>query len=182
MNVKELEKMRHEILVQILDDLTEDFFAANLSEKEKEEDVEVLRVIFDDMGYETGLDAMGEYAFLPIHTTEDEVQYFSSAIIIADTIEKQNLPKLYEAMSILNFYMQCGAYCIDKDKQVLAYKLTTPLPIGLSKEDLYQQVNICMGNSVAVTDQYCDLILRVNEGSLDIPDMLNELGIYEENS
>ena len=58
--------------------------------------------------------------------------------------------------------------------------MTTPLPIGLSKDALYEQVNICMGNSVAVTDQYCDLVLRVNAGVLDIPDMLKEMGIYEE--
>lgn len=180
MNIKELEKIRHEILKQIKDEMTAEFFAVHLNKKEKEEDAEILRVLFDELGYETEEGALGEFAFLPVYSEEEKVQYFSSAIIIADTIVEQNLSKLYEAMSTINFYIQCGAFCIDKDKQILAYKMTTPLPIGLSKDALYEQVNICMGNSVAVTDQYCDLVLRVNAGVLDIPDMLKEMGIYEE--
>lgn len=174
---KEKVEERHEILERIKDEMTEEFFAAHLSAPDDENDVEVLRVLFEDMGFDNEDGAIGEFLFAPFKSEEDEVQYFISAVTVADDLNPKQLPLLYKAMSILNFYMPCGSFSIDSTEKILAFKLATPLPIELAGDGLYDQVNICMGNAVAVTDQFCDLLLRIDAGELDIDGMKEELGL-----
>lgn len=168
---------RHDILQKICDEMNEELFAAKLYEEEGDNKLEILRILFDDIGFDNEDGVVGEFLFLPLVSEEDEVQYFTAAMTIADVIPQENLSKLYEAIAVLNFYIPCGAFSIDKNKQVLAYKMTNPIPIALTGDALYEQVNVSMGNAVAITDQYCDLILRVNAGELEVEDMLEEIGV-----
>ena len=177
MSKQKLMDERHEILKQVYEDLTDELYAATLDEKKSEDDVEILRVMFDDIGFDVEEGAIGEFLFMPLISEEDEVQYFTSVITIANVAVEENRPKLYEALSIINYVVPCGAFVYDRDNVLLAYKLTTPISMDLHGEDLSKQVNICMGNAVAITDKYCDLLLRINSGEIDIDHVIEQVNV-----
>ena len=60
---------------------------------------------------------------------------------------------------------------------VLMYKLVTPMPVALTKEALREEVDICMGNAIAVCDRYADLLLKVLDGEMDKDAVMEAMGM-----
>ena len=52
----------------------------------------------------------------------------------------------------------------------MLYRLTVPLPAGLGKDQLYDEMNIVLTNALVSADMYMDLLLKVNEGEDISPD------------
>ena len=177
MTMKTINESRHEVLNKILAELEEQMLAAQLSDAQDEESVEVLRVVFDEMGFDSEDGAIGEFFFMPVGGEEDSVQHFVASVTVADDIKEENKGKLYEALAIINNYLPCGAFVLDGKRSILSYRLTVPLPMGLSADQLYEEVNIVMGNAVAITDQYTDLLLKVNFDGMEVDEVLEALGI-----
>ena len=48
----------------------------------------------------------------------------------------------------------------------------TPLSVDLAGEELMNQINLCMGNAVAVADQYADVVIGVMDGSKTYDEIL----------
>ena len=57
------------------------------------------------------------------------------------------------------------------------YKLVTPMPVALTKEALREEVDICMGNAIAVCDRYADLLLKVLDGAMDKDAVMEAMGM-----
>ena len=170
MDKKQIMNERHAALEAVEGSLQEELIAARLDTPEDGDGTEVLTVIFAELGLD-GDGAVGELFFLPVASDEDEVQHFATIINLADEIDKEQLPALYEAISYLNFRLPCGCYVLDADAGILAYKLTVPLPIDLAGEELIRAINICSGNAVAAADQHMDLLLRMLDGEATIDDV-----------
>ncbi|MBQ7583223.1 MAG: hypothetical protein IJT24_01315 [Lachnospiraceae bacterium] len=161
---------RHEALEGLEASLQEELIAARLEAPDEEKGVEVLTVIFPELGLD-GDGAVGELFFLPLRSDEDSVQHFSTVITIADTIGEECLNELYEAVSFINFRLPCGCYAFDRESGLLAYRLTVPLSVELSPEELLRDMNICSGNAVAAADLHMDLLLRVIDGEASMEDV-----------
>ena len=124
-------------------------------------------MVFDEIGLdEEG--AAGEFYFLPLPETDDEVevQHFAAAITVLDDIDEKYLPALFEAMSYINFALPCGAYSIDKDKSFCAFRMTVPLKIDMPGDELYDEMNIVMGNAVTIVDVHMDILRKVGAGEM----------------
>ena len=172
-------KERKEQLKVIRDQLQEELIAAELRESE-DEGPDVLMVIFDELGFMNDDGAVGEFFFQPIGSEEDSVQHFVSTIILAGDPDMTNAAGLYQTISVLNGYLPCGCFCLDRNSSFLLYKLVTPLPMSLSGDALSEEINICMGNAVAVTDQYADFVLGVMEGRMTPEEVMDQIAGEEE--
>ena len=51
------------------------------------------------------------------------------------------------------------------------------MPVALTKEALREEVDICMGNAIAVCDRYADLLLKVLDGEMDKDAVMEALGM-----
>ena len=149
----------------IRDELQADLIAAEIRKPEAEEP-EILMAVFDEMGFLNDDGAVGEFYFQPLRTEEDEVQHFVCNITLAGHPDLTHAADLFETITCLNCYLPCGCFCMDKDLNFLMYKLITPFSIKLSGDELREEMNLCMGNAVAVTDQFADLVLAVLEGRM----------------
>lgn len=170
MDINEVMNERHTALEAVEGMLQEELVAARLNEPDDENGVEVLTVIFPELGLD-GDSAIAELFFLPIVSKDAQVQHFSTVITIADDLEKEQFPALYEAISYINFRLLCGAYALDEESGSLVFKLSVPMPIDLQEDDLIREINICSGNAVAVLDQHIDLVLRIVDGEAGMEDV-----------
>ncbi|MCR4656376.1 MAG: hypothetical protein K5770_09140 [Lachnospiraceae bacterium] len=175
MKKDDLNKRRHELLLRLEDSLKEDLIPAMTGEPDEETGIEILNVIFDDMGFD-GEEVLGEFFFTPVTSDEDTVQHFSAVLTLRDEIGEEHLPELFEAMSYVNFSLPCGCYCVDGEKQFLTYKLTVPISTEASDEVLFEEMNVCMGNALASADLYMDLLIKILDGQATVSHILESLG------
>ncbi len=177
MDKERIIKARHDVMMQVEAEFQEELIPALITEVGENKETDVLRVIFDEMGFDNEDGATGEFFFAPLGSEEDTVAHFVSSITIADDISGDHLGELYAAMAGLNCYLPCGSFGVTRGGSILLYKLVIPLPVELTGEALKNQVDICMGNAVAVCDQYADLLLKVLAGEMDREGMFEALGL-----
>ena len=160
MDIGTIIQERHELLERLRDSLQEELVISEIREAENEGEPEVLRVVFDQLGQDNEEGVLGEFFFLPPGSGEDQVQHFSAVLTIADDIDRDRLSGLYEAMSQINYKIPCGSFCIDPEGEFLIYRLTTPLSARMNKDELFDQMNICMTNALISADMYIDILLK----------------------
>ncbi len=170
MDRKTIMNERHSALEALEGLLQEELIAAKLNAAGDAGGVEVLTVIFPELGLD-GDGAVGELFFLPVLSEDAAVQHFNTVITIAGDIDEEQLPLLYEAISYINFRLPCGAFALDRETLSLVFKLSVPLPIDLKGDDLLKEMNICSGNAVAVADRHMDILLRMTEGEAGMEDV-----------
>ncbi len=168
MDIKELIKEREELLNRLKEELNGELIASDIRKAQKKEEPDILRVIFDDMGMEGTEQVLGEYFFLPFSGDEPSAHHFMAVLTIADDLENAPMEALFEAMSYINSVLPCGAYNIDREKKFLTFKMTLPVSVDLETEDIYREMNLMMGNSLALVDVHMDLLLKLIDGDIDI--------------
>ena len=173
-DIKKRNEERRAILDRIVGDLQENLIAAMIREPESDEETPIISVIFDGLGMEHD-EVFGEFYFLPFPDEDVDFQHFSAVITIADEIKEEHLSELFEAMSYINFVLPGGSFCIDSEKQFLAFRLNVPLPADMDNEELYHEINIVMGNAVALTDIYMDQLLKIMDGEKSVEELKKEL-------
>ncbi len=176
MDIKKINKERHEILESIGEDLEKEMVASVMRKAtEDKESPEILTVDFDELGL--GHDSvLGEFYFYPVGSEEDTVSFFASVLTVADELSEENLSNVYEAISILNFHMLSGAFGVSQDHRFLAYKQCVAYSLDMDKESLRKHVDLTMGNAVSIVDQWADMVLRISEGEGTVDDILDALG------
>ena len=172
--IDEKMKERHDLLVRMRDSLQEELIACDVGIPEQENAPEILNVILDVLnGGDRDEGAIGEFFFEPIQSEADEIQRFTAAITIMDQLPEEHLGEMYEAMSYINCQLPCGCYFIDRNKTFLAYRLTVPMPMELSGDALYDEMNACISNAVTAADLYMDLLIRLAEGRITVPEIID---------
>lgn len=173
MDIEKLKQERHEMLVRMQDSLQEELVACAIREPEAEGEPEILTVVLDGIGETGELEGgIGEFFFVPPSSEDDTVQHFCAVLTLMDDLPKENLPALFEAMSYINFRLPCGNYCIGKDTSLLSYRLSTPIPMSLSGEPLFEQINVSMANAMTAADLYADDLIRLLSGEKTLQDVI----------
>ena len=174
--IEEKMQERHDLLIRMRDSLQEELVACEVGIPEEEGAPEVLNVILDVLsGGESDEGAIGEFYFDRILSGEEEIQRFTGAVTIMDIIPEEHLAELYEAMSYINFRLPGGCYSIDKDKTFLAFRLTTPFPMELSGDALYDQMNVCVSNTISIADLFMEPLIRLALGKITVADIISML-------
>ena len=174
MDIMQIEKMRNELLDRMAEDFKEAYIAAGVAEPETAGAPRIVRTILDEIG-SIGDDAIGEYYFTPFQE-DDEVQFFNALITMTEEIPRERLPQLFEVMSYINFSIPSGSFAIDRDLQFFSYRLTIPMPVDFSGEQVYELMNIAAGNSAAIVDAYMGVFMDVAEGRMSVEEVLDLLG------
>lgn len=171
MDRSKLKLQREKLLKKANEELTGEMIPSMFKDKEESgiEDGE-LAILFDEMGLHED-EAFGEFFFSPIVTDEDEVQYFNCLIVLTEEIDKEKLPVLYEALAYINFYIPYGSFGIDADNESIVYRYTQALPIKMKDDDLYEQIQIAMGNAITMADSNINTILSLEDGTMDLEDV-----------
>ena len=177
LDIEKIKKERHEILERISEDLKEALVASVIRVPEEIENApEILTVHFDEIGVSHD-DVFGEFFFHNISSDENVTGIFNGLITLDDGLQKEQLPKLYEALTVLNYYMRNGAFGISADGRQLAYRVCLPYPLSMEKEALFDLVNTAIGNAYVNLDEWVDIVLRISEGECDIESITSALGL-----
>lgn len=176
MDLGKIKEERHELLTRMRDSFQEELIACEIREPENENEPEILTVVLDGIG-ETGdmEGGIGEFFFVPPSSENDTVQHFCAVLSLLDDPDREYLPQLFEAMSYINFKLPCGSYSVDRDASLLCYRLTSPIPIGLSGEGLFEQMNATMANALTVADLYADMLIKIAGGEKELQDVIGSL-------
>ena len=86
------------------------------------------------------------------------------------------VPALFEAASYINFKIPGGSFMVDYTHTFLCFRLSVPMPIALSGDALFEEMNIAAANAVTIADAYYDLLLDVSRGEAAVEDVVEFLG------
>ncbi len=171
MDKEKIRQQREKLLQRANEELKDELIPSVLKDKEESgiEDGE-LAILFDELGLNDD-EAFGAFVFSPVITDDDEVQYFNCVIVLTQDIDREKLPLLYEAFAYINFYIPYGSFAIDGDNESIVYRYTQALPIRMKDEDLYAQIQIAMGNAISMADSNINLVLSLEDGTMDLEDV-----------
>ena len=157
-------KMKGMLLERLTDDLKSDLIAAEYtSEEESGLAGGLVSAMFDSLGMSSG-SVFGEMFFMPDPDEDAEVAYFICAMLISDDLENADMETLNKAVSRLNHTSPAGVFYVDYDGGRLLYKLGVPLPAEIKEEDLYEEMNIVVGNALSILDPSLDELMGIIEG------------------
>lgn len=129
-----------------------------------EEDIpmDILTTLHREFGMDLD-EVMGEFYFLP---TRDggTIHYFTSMLSLTEDMDPEFVPAVSEAVRVLNFYLECGAFVLNPAGNLLAFKLVSPIPVSYSMEQLLEIININAGHAIQITERYVDNLLRLSDG------------------
>ncbi len=174
MDKEKLLKEWEKLLQKMADSMQEELIPAIYQEAEKEGDIPMVNVMFDDMG-DGDEEVYGEFCFRPLMSDEDQVQFFTCMLTLSDDVPEEHRDKLFEAMSYINFQIPCGCFTMDKTGTFLCFRESMPMPIDLMGDELYEQMNLIAGNAVVTTDAYMSALLQVSRGEMSVEDVLELL-------
>ena len=161
MDLKKLYEERHEILSSIEEEFTKEFVPAKLSERVGY-NVEFLTVLLEEVAVD-GLTSTGEFFFLP-NKEGEEIQYFVNLITISEELPDDTMNELCAAVASINTYVMTGAFAVDPVAGTLVYKHAYEMPIDLPKEQVADFVDMTMGITIQMVQQYAYYLIEVKEG------------------
>ncbi len=178
MNKEQILEERQKLMERLQDEYQENLIPAMIGEKVNPEDKDepvVLSILLDEMGSGSE-EAYMDCCFMPIYSEDAKVQYFAAVITLADDLDRTYLPQLIESVSYVNAELPCGSFYVDRAHSFLVFRLAVPLPIALSGDALFEEIDIVSGNAVSIADMYYDLLLEVSRGESTIEDVIEFLG------
>ncbi len=134
----------------------------------------ILTTLHTDLGYEEN-EVMGEFYFLPIYMQEQKMHYFSIVMTLDEEVPQNKYEELTLAVNMLNFYMPVGAYTVQKDGGILAYKYTALLPTDTTLESLVTQADACIGTALDLVHKYVDVFMQLLNGKITLQQFELEL-------
>ncbi len=176
MDLKKLYEDRHEILSDMEKEFTKELVPAKLTDKDQY-NVEVLAVILEEVAVD-GLTSTGEFFFLPSNE-EDELQFFVNLVTISEELPQETLTELCAAVAIINTYVTTGAFALDLSAKSLIFKHVYEMPIGLPKKSVADFVDMSMGITIQLVQEFAYYLIEVKEGTRNAESVLRALAVTE---
>ena len=136
---------------------------------------DILTTLITEFG--NGLeDAMGEFFFLPeLEGREEDALCFNCVLTLAEDLVEDYVPALYEAIALLNYYMEAGAFAVNKEKTLLAYRNSLALPIELGDEAALDMILANIAYSINVAERFSDLLVQISDGRMSVEELKDML-------
>lgn len=175
MNHFEMKELQHKLLVALKQDFEEVEVPVTLRNAEGENlPMDILTTIHLDYG-QGRHEVMGEYYFFPMPQEDVSAHYFSTMLNLENEIRQDCLPQLREAVSALNFYLQCGSFVVNPSGTLLGFRFITPIPFNFSFEQALQLMNLNVGHSLELAEHHVDDLIRVAQGKLSLQDFMFQM-------
>lgn len=179
MDIKKIEERRHELLTNLCEELNEAQIAAVV--RNDEGAPEMISAILDEIGDpDEELEILGDFYFRPINSEEDTAQAFMCVITITDELPEDRMAEFFEAMSYVNFTLPAGCFSVDKDHKFFCYVLSSLMPMELTDDLVYREMDIAAGNAFVIADKYIPILCDVLNGTVGADGVVEFLGGPEE--
>lgn len=164
-----MEKRMLEKLKKMFDD---EAIAALIRDKDEEVPVDILTVLLPEFGANMK-EAYGEFffSFVPEELKGDFISY-NSMVTVSDEINVERKNELLEAMAMINFYLESGAFGVNAEGTQLVYKATATIPATLDEEAVYECVRVNTIRAISIADTFCDLLLNIMTGAMELEDIV----------
>ncbi len=116
---------------------------------------DILSVVHEGIKTKSGEAVRGRYYFPEYDFAADNVQYLTCAIELSGPLSAKEAEKANAICGQVNPELPCGAYMVYKDLG-LVYNLSVPISESLDEGDLFEQVNITIGNAIAMAGAYAE--------------------------
>lgn len=175
MNKLEIKQFQHELLLALKKDFEQVDIPVNLRDaKEENLPMDILTSLHMDYGHGQH-EVMGEYYFFPMPGEQAAAHYFSTMINLENDIHKDCLPQLREAVSALNFYVQCGSFVVNPAGTLLGFRFVSLIPMDTTFENALQMMNLNVGHSLELAESQVDGLIRLAQGELDLQDFMRQM-------
>lgn len=132
--------------------------------------MDILTVLVTEYGNSLE-DVMGEFFFMPeTEGQTEEILRFNCIFTLTENLEEKQLPDLYEAAGILNYYTEAGTFAVNKTGGMLVYRNSLALPAEMDTEKALELIVTNVLFSMNVSERFVDILLQVNDGRMDIED------------
>ena len=163
--MNELQSMQYYILEQLKADFEANHVPAVVRNAAEENlPMDILTTLHRRFGLNMD-EVMGEFYFFPAMSGTASVHYFTSMITLTEEMAAEYVPMVTEAVNVLNFYLECGAFVMNPQKNLLAFKFVTPIPAELSEEQILQMANLNVGHALQLSERYAASLLQLSDGS-----------------
>lgn len=117
-----------------------------------------------------GLDeVLAEFFFMPqIEGQEEDGLYFHSVFTLAENVTEEMLPRLYEAVSILNCFTETGTFAVTKDGSTLIYRNSIAMPLDIDDSAAEALIAANAMFAINVSEQFADALLKVTDGRMSM--------------
>ena len=129
---------------------------------------DILTCLIDEFGNDLG-DVMGEFFFMPkIEGREEDALYFNCVLTLTEDLMEPMLPNLYEAVGILNYFLETGAFAVNKTGEMLVYRNSIALPLEMDDEEALKLIVANVAFSLNVSEQFHDVLFRICNGRMSM--------------
>ena len=163
------------ILERLQTELDSAEIPAVIRKKEEEElPMDILAVLLTEYGSRQE-EASAELYFLPLPNGAEGVCYFSSVITLTESIDPLCLDAVCKAVAMINFYLEYGAYVVDVEGSILAYKMVTPIFEAMDDEQLFATVDMNFAHALDAGEDYAGILVKLSEGACSLDDVMDLL-------
>lgn len=172
MSKKDCKRM---ILERLQTELASELIPVVLRKKEEEElPMDVLTVLLTEYGSRQD-EASGEFYFLPLPNGAEGVCYFSSVITLSESLDPLYLDAVCKAVAMINFYLEYGAYVVDVEGNILAYKMVTPIFESMDAEQFFATVDMNLAHALDAGEKFAGILMKLSEGACTLDDVMDLL-------
>lgn len=175
--MEKLKQSQMEVLEKLKEMLDSLEVANVLREPEGNLPIPVLTTLHTNLGYQNN-EVMGEFYFLPIYTENQEFHYFTVVMTLDEEVPPAKCDEMAKAVNMLNYYLPMGAFVVEKNGGVLAYKHAALLPVNLDTEKLAFMADGMIGTAMSIVNEYIDPYMQLlnrqitlEEFELELPDV-----------
>lgn len=129
---------------------------------EKDLPMDILTVALEDYSPK-GNEWLAEIAFLPLSNGAEDTSYISIAITMTDEMGAYASNTVAWFISRMNHYIPYGAFSVNEEGNVLAYKLCVPVLDKGDDEMLFDALNLNASHALEFVDNFGGLIEAVME-------------------
>lgn len=168
---KKYDDIKKEILLSIKDMLIEDEVAAKYSEAGEEgSPIRMVNALIDEMT-NNGNPGMGEFFFMPAVEGAEEYAILQSVVTFEEEIEARTRANFDGVASVINFYLESGAFAGDVDGSNYVLKTSVMLPLDGDMETLKAIACLNASQAILTATAYCNLFIKVAEGDMTIDEV-----------
>lgn len=164
---------------KILEKLTEIFNEESIPailrtmDDDKELPMDVLTVALEDFSPK-GNEWYAEFAFLPLQNAAENTAYISAAITMNGEMDLRASDNVAWLISRLNHYLPYGAFSVNDEGNLLAYKLCVPVIDNGNDDELFNSLNLIASHALELVDDCGGLLEAVIEDDITPDEAINQ--------
>lgn len=167
-----MKKRKIQLLKQLQERMNEWEIPSVYRDSEKEKlPTDILTTLITEFGNNME-DAMGEFFFMPeIEGRNEDALIFNCVLTLTENLAEGTLPDLYEAIALLNYFTESGAFAVNKEGDMLVYRNSIALPPEMSDEAALDMMLANTSFSINAAERFSDVLLGISDGRMSLEEL-----------